>query len=146
MKDYLPIKFSNHSLFLLDQRKLPTEEITIECKTIENVHAAIKDMVVRGAPSIGFTAIFGMALWLKKHPDFSLDQYRKACEYLKSARPTAVNLAFEINRTIDIVSENLRDSSVTTYEAIINFGTQPISFLLASISACSALFSSIAFS
>jgi methylthioribose-1-phosphate isomerase len=122
MKDYLPIKYEKDVLYLLDQRKLPLEEVFAENKTVEDAHTSIKEMVVRGAPSIGYTAIFGMALWIKKHPDFTLDQYRKACEYLKTSRPTAVNLAFEIDRTINVVSEAMTEGHQAAYEAVVQFG------------------------
>ena len=74
-----PIKFNDGVLYLLDQRKLPNEEIWVECHSLEDGHNAIKEMVVRGAPCIGFTAIFTMALWLKNN-DYSEINFHKACE------------------------------------------------------------------
>src|SRR5690606_36192712 len=99
-----PIKFENDTLTLLDQRKLPHEEVYTENKTIEDVFNGIKDMVVRGAPCIGFSGIFGIALWLNKN-EYEKNNFRKACDYLISARPTAVNLAYEIDRCYKIVVE-----------------------------------------
>lgn len=101
MKDVLqPLKYEKEVLFLLDQRLLPLEEVYLTAKTIEDCFRAIQDMVVRGAPLIGFTGIWGLALYLKNNPKVVLPQFEQAAEYLKSARPTAVNLAFEIDRCV----------------------------------------------
>jgi methylthioribose-1-phosphate isomerase len=57
-------------------------------------------MVVRGAPLIGFTAIYGICLWSKTTDDLSLEGCKKACDYLVEARPTAVNLEYELKRIL----------------------------------------------
>lgn len=101
MKNVLqPLKYEKEVLLLLDQRLLPLEEVYLTAKTIEDCFRAIQDMVVRGAPLIGFTGIWGLALYLKNNPKVVLPQFEQAAEYLKSARPTAVNLAFEIDRCV----------------------------------------------
>lgn len=101
MKNVLePLKYEKDILHLLDQRLLPLEEVYLTAKTIEDCFRAIQDMVVRGAPLIGFTGIWGLALYLKNNPKVVLPQFEQAAEYLKSARPTAVNLAFEIDRCV----------------------------------------------
>ncbi|MFA6237418.1 MAG: S-methyl-5-thioribose-1-phosphate isomerase [Bacteriovorax sp.] len=102
MSAIMPLKYENEILKLLDQRLLPSEEVYLTIKTIEDSYHAIQDMVVRGAPLIGFTGIWGMALFLKHNPKTTFEQFKKAAEYLKSARPTAVNLAFEIDRCVDM--------------------------------------------
>jgi methylthioribose-1-phosphate isomerase len=58
----LAFKWTGDCLMLLDQRKLPHEEVWVSCKTAEEVAKAISDMVTRGAPLIGITAAFGMVL------------------------------------------------------------------------------------
>lgn len=98
----LPLKYENDILKLIDQRLLPTEEVYMTARTIEDCYTAIKDMVVRGAPLIGFTGIWGMALFLKHNPKSTFEQFVRAADYLKSARPTAVNLAFEIDRCVEM--------------------------------------------
>lgn len=101
MKNVLePLKYEREVLLLLDQRLLPLEEVYLTAKTIEDCFRAIQDMVVRGAPLIGFTGIWGLALYLKNNPKVVLPQFEQAAAYLKSARPTAVNLAFEIDRCV----------------------------------------------
>ena len=113
MSSFKPIQFKENKLILLDQRLLPSEEVFLEFDTIEGIHGAIKDMVVRGAPCIGFTAVFGMAVWIKSHPDFTLEQITKAGNYLNSARPTAVNLGYEIQQVIG----HIRDKELLGNEA-----------------------------
>lgn len=98
----LPLKIENDILKLLDQRLLPNQELYLDTRTIEDAYRAIQDMVVRGAPLIGFTGIWGMALYLKHNPKVTFEQFSRAAEYLKNARPTAVNLAYEIDRCVDM--------------------------------------------
>ncbi len=115
------IQFNEGILTLVDQRKLPLEEIYLEFNDLEGGHDAIRDMVVRGAPCIGFTAIYAMALWIKANPDFSREDLEKAANFLKSARPTAVNLAFEVNRVVSLVSDYLSERE-SIYQKIVAFG------------------------
>jgi methylthioribose-1-phosphate isomerase len=95
-----PLVWDNQVLKLIDQRELPAREIFHEIKTLEETHNAIKVMIVRGAPLIGFTALFGMVLWIKENPSFKEGDLDKAASFLKTARPTAVNLAFEVDRIV----------------------------------------------
>ncbi len=97
-----PLKYENEILKLLDQRLLPLEEVYLTMKNIEDCFHAIQDMVVRGAPLIGFTGIWGMALFLKNNPKIVFPQFEQAANYLKSSRPTAVNLAYEIDRCVEM--------------------------------------------
>jgi methylthioribose-1-phosphate isomerase len=78
-------------LSLLDQRLLPREEKWIACRTPSEVAEAIRTMVVRGAPAIGVAAAYGMAM--------ATDLSAAAAE-LKAARPTAVNLAWAVDRML----------------------------------------------
>lgn len=98
----LPLVYEQDTLKLIDQRILPTEEVYLTMKTIDDCYRAIVDMVVRGAPLIGFTGIWGMALFVKHNPKATFEQFARAAEYLKGARPTAVNLAFEIDRCVEM--------------------------------------------
>ncbi len=84
-----------HVLFLLDQRLLPREETWIECRTASEVADAIRTMVVRGAPAIGVAAAYGMAMAARN--DENLEEAARA---LKAARPTAVNLAWAVDRML----------------------------------------------
>lgn len=97
------LKWKNNQLILIDQRKLPVEEVFVTVKTLEECHDAIRDMVVRGAPLIGFSAIYGMALWAAGNP--SPDSLDDRASYLKNARPTAVNLVYEVDRCLAMIKE-----------------------------------------
>ncbi len=117
----LPIEFKNNQLILLDQRQLPTKEEFIVCQTIEDGYNAIKNMVVRGAPCIGFTGIFSMALWVYKNPEYTEIELKEAGDFLKSARPTAVNLAYEVDRIIaDLLAEDFEKAKA--YDFLCEFG------------------------
>jgi len=106
MKDYIkPLAWEGEELHLLDQRELPLVEKIFIAKSIEDGHFAIKEMVVRGAPLIGFTALWTMILWLSKNENPSMGDLEKSVEYLKTARPTAVNLEYELNRTFEMAKE-----------------------------------------
>ena len=85
-----------HKLRMLDQRKLPLKERWVEARTYPEVAAAIRDMVVRGAPLIGVVAAFGLAMAAEQ----SLDELPKAAEALRATRPTAVNLSWAIDRML----------------------------------------------
>jgi methylthioribose-1-phosphate isomerase len=90
-----PIRWRGDALELLDQRRLPRELVYVTCRTAREVADAIRFMIVRGAPAIGVAAAFGMAL-AKKHGD----DLRSAASELRSARPTAVNLAWAVDRML----------------------------------------------
>lgn len=120
-----PLKYENGILKLLDQRLIPGEEVYMTARNIEDCFVAIKDMVVRGAPLIGFTGIWGLALFLKNNPKAVFPQFEQAGEYLKSARPTAVNLAFEIDRCIEMARKethlnNLQDKLIAFAQREMN--------------------------
>jgi len=109
-----PIAWKNDTLFLLDQRLLPHQQRYIPHSTHEHCYTAIRDMAVRGAPLIGFTAAWGMALWLKNHKHGLLDDFMRTGRYLKSARPTAVNLAYEIDRITMLASTYWKANNTLT--------------------------------
>src|SRR4029077_2259590 len=90
-----PIRWRGDSLELLDQRKLPHEMIYVACRSAAEVAAAIREMTVRGAPAIGVAAAFGIAMAKKNGDDI-----RAAGEMLRGARPTAVNLAWAVDRML----------------------------------------------
>ena len=86
-------------LELLDQRVLPGKEEYVLLRTGEEVAVAIEDMVVRGAPAIGVSAAMGVAVELARTPDAELGQaLRAVCARLRDTRPTAVNLAWALDR------------------------------------------------
>lgn len=92
------------SVTMIDQRKLPFSVEIAEFKTYEAVAEAIHNMTVRGAPAIGGAAGFGMALaaYQSNSKDLTgfMHDYEKAADVLKDARPTAVNLAWAVDRML----------------------------------------------
>lgn len=92
-----PLQWRGDALLLLDQRLLPREETWLECRDAASVAAGIRDMVVRGAPAIGVTAAFGMALAALRGEDVEA-----AGALLREARPTAVNLAWAVDRMLTV--------------------------------------------
>jgi len=87
-----PYYWKNNSLYLLEQKRLPDKEIWIKCSNHKETAKAIKEMVVRGAPAIGVTAAYGMALGIR------LGKIKEAEKVLKESRPTAVNLFWAVER------------------------------------------------
>jgi methylthioribose-1-phosphate isomerase len=126
---YRPIVWKENKLYLLDQRQLPHTEIFVEVNDLKSCAEAIKNMTVRGAPCIGFTAIYGMALWvkgLKNKPQ--LEECRIACDEMIAARPTAVNLAYEVNRCFEMMKQALEkdEPADKLFERLVAFGDQQI--------------------
>lgn len=87
---------------LIDQRRLPTEEVVIECHDFHAVAEAIKTLAVRGAPAIGVTAALGLALGARSLDAVDFAQFwprfEEVCAVMAATRPTAVNLFWAIDR------------------------------------------------
>ncbi len=90
----------------IDQRYLPFRYLIVEIGTLDEARLAITDMIVRGAPLIGVTAAYGMYLAAR---NFSGDNFyqemQRAADWLKSSRPTAVNLAFAVDEALSVISD-----------------------------------------
>jgi methylthioribose-1-phosphate isomerase len=92
--DLLPeeiVRLEGDRVVLLDQRRLPDEEVHLECRSAAEVAEAIRTMVVRGAPAIGVAAAYGYALAAEQGEDLDT-----AADVLVAARPTAVNLPWAV--------------------------------------------------
>jgi methylthioribose-1-phosphate isomerase len=121
-----PIRWRGDRLELLDQRLLPDQAVYLTCRTAAEVAAAIRDMVVRGAPAIGCAAAFGIAL--EKKSGRPLEAAFKA---LAASRPTAINLFWALERMKK--AEDLEAEAIAIYEedlaanrAIGRFGAELI--------------------
>ena len=90
------VSWQDNALVLLDQRRLPDVEEYITCESLEDVYTAIKTLTVRGAPAIGIAAAYGLLVGLEE--PVSAAAFSDRCDYLISARPTAVNLAWAVER------------------------------------------------
>lgn len=93
---------------VIDQRYLPFDFVIEDLQTIDDIYYAIKDMHIRGAPLIGIAAAFGIYLSLLKYDNKEpLDVFlQKKAQYLKSARPTAANVSYCVDRITSVISAN----------------------------------------
>ncbi|MDO8519624.1 MAG: S-methyl-5-thioribose-1-phosphate isomerase [Deltaproteobacteria bacterium] len=100
--NFKTIEWKNNKVVLIDQTKLPQEEVYVTCSTAAEVAEAIKTMVVRGAPAIGVAGAMGVALSalniFANDFDTFFKKFSEDCEILRATRPTAVNLAWAIDR------------------------------------------------
>ena len=96
------IEWKDDSIVMIDQRKLPSAEVYVTCKTATEMAKAIKTMVIRGAPAIGVAAAMGIALGMRKSKASGTKQFvtefQKTCDLMAATRPTAVNLFWAIDR------------------------------------------------
>lgn len=98
----VPVKFENNKLIILDQTLLPGEEKYIEIQTKEDIWNAIKKLQVRGAPAIGVAAAYGLYTAVRDLQSESFqafaEEFHHIKEYIATARPTAVNLFWALER------------------------------------------------
>jgi methylthioribose-1-phosphate isomerase len=87
------IEWTADGVVMIDQTRLPREQVFVTCRTYEEVAEAIRSMVIRGAPAIGVAAAMGVALGVQQGADFET-----VCRTLAATRPTAVNLFWAIDR------------------------------------------------
>ena len=96
------IEWTENGVVMIDQRKLPREQVFVTCTNYEEVADAIRTMVIRGAPAIGVAAAMGLALAVKQAPaaDVAALQriFDEAAAIIGATRPTAVNLFWAIQR------------------------------------------------
>lgn len=134
---------------LIDQKRIPWEKTSVDLETYEAVAAAITDMTVRGAPAIGATAAFGMAIAAQQSMASDIDgllaDLRQAAEVLKASRPTAVNLMWAVDQMLEIAesgeftqpdalragllnaAQRIADDDVMINQAIGRYGAELIS-------------------
>jgi methylthioribose-1-phosphate isomerase len=138
------------AIVMVDQRKLPAQEVYVRCKTAGEVARAIKTMVIRGAPAIGVAAAMGLALGMRKSKATGVQKFAaefyKACEQMAATRPTAVNLFWAIDRMkrafaagaaagesvdqikdrLDVEAQAIHDEDVAGCRAIGAFGADVV--------------------
>jgi methylthioribose-1-phosphate isomerase len=135
---------------MIDQRKLPAEEVYVRCRTAPEVARAIKTMVIRGAPAIGVAAAMGLALGMRRSAATGTQkfaaEFHKTCELMAATRPTAVNLFWAIERMkrsfgaaaragesveqikdrLDSESQAIHDQDVASCRALGAFGAEVV--------------------
>ena len=106
MDEIRPIQWVNGRLVLLDQTRLPLEQISLELDRYQQAVDAIREMRVRGAPAIGVTAAYAMAMAARElevdNSSQFLAQLGEAAAWITSARPTAVNLQWAVQRMLQV--------------------------------------------
>ncbi|PAK35566.1 S-methyl-5-thioribose-1-phosphate isomerase [Peribacillus simplex] len=127
------IQWKKDQLILLDQTRLPEEMVFLSLSTIKEVWEAIRYLKVRGAPAIGMAAAYGLYLGVQKSQEKSVNAFitelEQKSEYLATARPTAVNLFWALNRlkgracqgqkkglNVDFIKRNLLEEALNIQE------------------------------
>src|SRR5690349_6867404 len=105
------LRFGDGVLRAIDQTELPWSERELELRTADEVAEAIIRLAIRGAPLIGVAAAYGVALELARDP--SPESLERACETLRTARPTAVNLSAAVDRVRNAVQNQAADPAAT---------------------------------
>src|SRR3984957_20681003 len=143
-----PIEWTSAGVVMLDQRRLPAEEISHTYTTYQDVAKAIREMVIRGAPAIGVAAAMGVAIGVQNSSATSVAELRTELatirEALAKTRPTAVDLFWALDRMTnkfaaleaaksdlatmkrEIVAEAqlIHEEKIATDEAIGRFGAE----------------------
>lgn len=111
-----PVIWKDGTVKLLDQTKLPLEEVYVTCRTVEQIASAIETMIVRGAPAIGVTAAMGVAVSARRNISKSKKDFRAQiqCDIrrLAKTRPTAVNLFWALERMKSIIESSPAEESI----------------------------------
>lgn len=118
LKPVAPIYWQDDKVYMIDQTQLPENWVVMNPQTVAEMWDAIKKLKVRGAPAIGIAAAFGLYLAVKDEPVKDRAEFcrklKAAAAYLASARPTAINLFWALQR----VERKLLASSVTEVDEL----------------------------
>jgi methylthioribose-1-phosphate isomerase len=125
------IQWTADGVIMIDQTRLPREQVFVTCTTYQEVAEAIHSMVIRGAPAIGVAAAMGVALGVAQGADFDL-----VCSTLAATRPTAVNLFWAIERMVRLKNKL---NGVTRDELIHRMAEEAQQIRLDDISRCQAI-------
>jgi methylthioribose-1-phosphate isomerase len=111
------IQWTDAGVVMIDQTRLPRQEVYVTCTDYQQVAEAIRSMVIRGAPAIGVAAAMGIALGML-HAKSSAD-FDGICETIRTTRPTAVNLFWAIERMRRVFTESSTFSLTEIRERLI---------------------------
>ena len=117
---FMAIEWKENKIILLDQTALPVAENYIAYDSIAELIVAIQRLVVRGAPALGVTGAYGVVLAMDEaeRNGLSADQLEKNIDALRDARPTAVNLAWAV--------EKIRKHVASGRDAVMAAAGQPV--------------------
>ena len=124
MPDFHTIRWlAEGGVSMIDQRVLPQQVVYNTYQTPEGVAGAIRDMVIRGAPAIGAAAAYGLALvpWHSESDNLAeiVEELKIAAKTLRQSRPTAVNLAWALDRIMDLVNQSQLTSPAELRELVL---------------------------
>ena len=108
--NFKTIRWERNTIIILDQTRLPEECVERVCSTVEELYEAIRVLAARGAPLLGITAAYGLCLGMREYAGEATDAYfekmRRTADYIRSSRPTAVNLFWALERMMRFAEEN----------------------------------------
>jgi methylthioribose-1-phosphate isomerase len=111
------IQWTDEGVVMIDQTRLPREQVFVTCKDYKEVAEAIRSMIIRGAPAIGVAASMGVAIGAVKSGDLHAEM-DEICSTLAGTRPTAVNLFWAIDRMRKLY-EQVKDQSIEDIRATL---------------------------
>jgi methylthioribose-1-phosphate isomerase len=124
------VRYRGDHLLILDQQQLPHHTVYLNVTSIEHVWDAISKLKVRGAPAIGISAAFGLALWSNSEKETNLEVFLSKLQtqrdYLASSRPTAVNLFWALDRVVRAAQQavSVEDAIEIIEQEAINIQTE----------------------
>ena len=118
MSEFKSIDFQNDQLILIDQTVLPLEERYIKTDDYERIALSIERLEVRGAPAIGVTAAYAVALAFKNTTNDLDVNFGKVYERLAETRPTAVNLFWALDKMKEVFNNNRDQEDI--YKILLN--------------------------
>ncbi len=134
------VAWRDGAVVLIDQRKLPAEEVFLELRTVEEVAQAIETMVVRGAPAIGVTAALGVLVAVRAidvgEPEAFWNALEASFQRLSDTRPTARNLFWAIERMRAVAERHQKSALPEVAKALEH---EALSILEEDVTACQAL-------
>ena len=109
MSEIRAISWVNDGLILIDQTKLPHQEINLSIETVDQLVEAIKSLAVRGAPALGAAGAWGVVVAMRQAAKDKWSNEKRNEEFLKirNARPTAVNLAWGVDKVLPFVANGV---------------------------------------
>ena len=136
------IDWQNDVIIMVDQRKLPGQELYVRCTSAPEVARAIRTMVIRGAPAIGVATAMGIAIGMKRSTAKGTKQFavefQKICDLMAGTRPTAVNLFWAIDRMKRVFAEGAQ-AGLSTEEIAARLTTEAQKIHDEDVASCKAL-------
>ncbi len=113
------LSYADGVITMIDQTQLPQEEVWLNIDNVDDLVAAIKRLSVRGAPAIGVAGAYGIVLAALAHsPNDDTAKFDAAVSAIREARPTAVNLAYSVDRVVPVAREGGADAALAEAELI----------------------------